>query len=257
MSEFGAPAVRRVASLVVPMCAVALIALIGPMTARASAHAALTSTTPPGDEVVDRVPSEVKLEFDESVEVVDGGVRVFGPSDDRVDRGVVQTLDGGLTVVAPIDDPGIQGTYTVSWRVLPEGSPHLDGTAATPVTLEPVDDDGRFRATVEFPSAGTWTVRFTAITPEATVEVPQQVDPPATTTTTVARSTTTSEGESTSTSEAPADEDEDGEASKAGTFVFVAVLLILAVAALVIGRGVRQRRQLDAESPGASERQPE
>ncbi len=128
MSRFGAPAVRRVACLALPVCAIALLVLISPMAAPASAHATLVSTTPPGDEVIERVPSEVRLDFDEGVEVVDGGVRVFGPSGERVDRGLTETRDGGRTVVAPIDDPGTQGTYTVSWRVLSEDSHNLSGS---------------------------------------------------------------------------------------------------------------------------------
>lgn len=135
-----------------------------------------------------------------------------------------------------------------------------DGTAQTPVTLDPVDDDGRFAATVEFSSPGAWTVRFTAITPEATLEVPQQIDPPPTTTSTAAPSTTSSEaGVPTTATDAPEDEDEDedGEASKAGTIVFVAVMLVLAAGAIALGRRQRQRRQAGTEASETTEGQPE
>ena len=133
-----------------------------------------------------------------------------------------------------------------------------DGTAQTPVTLEPVDDDGRFAATVEFSSPGAWTVRFTAITPEATLEVAQQIDPPPTTTSTAAPSTTSSEaGVPTTATDAPDDDDEDGEASKAGTIVFVAVMVVLAAGAVALGRRQRQRRQARADTSEATEGQPE
>lgn len=141
--------------------------------------------------------------------------------------------------------------------VVPVGA---DGTAQTPVTLEPVDDDGRFAATVEFSSPGAWTVRFTAITPEATLEVAQQIDPPPTTTSTAAPSTTSSEaGVPTTATDAPEDEDEDedGEASKAGTIVFVAVMLVLAAGAIALGRRQRQRRQAGTEASETTEGQPE
>ncbi|MBL8778325.1 MAG: copper resistance protein CopC/CopD [Acidimicrobiales bacterium] len=128
MSKSGAPAFPRAACLTLLACAAALIAFIGPMAAPVSAHATLVSTTPPGDELIDRVPADVQLVFDEAVEVVDGGVRVFGPSGERVDRGLAETRDGGRTVLAAIDDPGIQGTYTVSWRVLSEDSHNLSGS---------------------------------------------------------------------------------------------------------------------------------
>ncbi len=131
-----------------------------------------------------------------------------------------------------------------------------DDTAQTPVTLEPVDDDGRFAATVEFSSPGAWTVRFTSITPEATLEVPQQVDPPSTTTSTAAPSTTSSEAVvRTTATDPPEDEnkDEDGEASKAGTVVFVAVALVLASGAIALGRRQRQRRQAGTETSETTE----
>lgn len=128
MSKLGAPAFARVVCLALSVCASALVALLGPMAAPVSAHATLVATNPPADELLDRVPVEVRLEFDEGVEVVDGGVRVFGPSGDRVDRGLAETRDGGRVVLATIDDPGTQGTYTVSWRVLSEDSHNLSGS---------------------------------------------------------------------------------------------------------------------------------
>jgi len=42
--------------------------------------------------------------------------------------------------------------------------------AQTPVVLDPIDQDGRYSAVVGFTGAEPWTVRFTAISPSATVE---------------------------------------------------------------------------------------
>ena len=132
-----------------------------------------------------------------------------------------------------------------------------DGTARTPVTLEPVDDDGRFEGTIEFPGPGAWPVRFTSIAPPATLEVPQQVAPPATTTTMSGEATSTTAGEAATsttvddatgdTSDDTADEDGDGGPSAAGSALFVAVLLLLAGAALVLGRRMRQRSRGQAD----------
>lgn len=171
--------------------------------------------------------------------------------------------EGGGTITVessePVDGAAVRYVARVIWNN--DGHPAAaadttmtaapigpDGTAVAPVTLEPVDDDGRFAATVEFPSPGAWTVRFTVITPAATLELPQQIDPPATTTTSAAPSTTTSERGSTTTTEVPVDE--DSEASKAGTFVFLSVLVVLAGSAFVIARQVRRRHQHGAGSPG-------
>lgn len=56
-----------------------------------------------------------------------------------------------------------------------------DGTTLTPVTLRPLDNDGRYEGAVEFPEPGNWTVRFTAIEPTGTLEQPQSVVQPTTT----------------------------------------------------------------------------
>ena len=108
--------------------------LVGPLASRADAHATLVGTAPADDEVVDRVPAQVELTFDEPVEVVEGGIKVIDPSGDRADRGRVETSDDGAVLVVPIDGGGSgagaggQGTYTVAWRVVSEDSHNLSGT---------------------------------------------------------------------------------------------------------------------------------
>jgi hypothetical protein len=56
-----------------------------------------------------------------------------------------------------------------------------DGTQLTPVPLAPADADGRYSGAVEYPAAGAWTVRITAIDPTGTIEQPQDVVATATT----------------------------------------------------------------------------
>ena len=56
-----------------------------------------------------------------------------------------------------------------------------DGTTLTPVTLAPADDDGRYAGVVEYPEAGSWTVRFTSIDPTGTAERNEEIAAPATT----------------------------------------------------------------------------
>ena len=104
--------------------AVVLLAIVvsaGP----ASAHATLIATVPAGDELLDDVPATVQLQFDEPVDVVDGGVRVFGPDGGRVDQGRVEVE--GSTLVVPIDAAG-EGTYTVAWRALSEDNHNLESS---------------------------------------------------------------------------------------------------------------------------------
>ena len=56
-----------------------------------------------------------------------------------------------------------------------------DGTQLTPVTLPPVDDEGRYAGVVEYPSPGAWTVRITSIDPTGSLEQAQEVTAPPTT----------------------------------------------------------------------------
>lgn len=95
--------------------------------APAGAHATLIGTTPAADALVDAVPDQVELQFDEPVETVDDAVQVFGPGGDRVDLGAVELVDGGATLRAPVDADD-QGTYTVAWRVSSEDSHTLSGS---------------------------------------------------------------------------------------------------------------------------------
>ena len=56
-----------------------------------------------------------------------------------------------------------------------------DGTELTPVTLAPVDDEGRYANAIDFGSPGTWMVRFTSSDPAATTEVTATVEAAAAT----------------------------------------------------------------------------
>ncbi|MBL8778326.1 MAG: hypothetical protein JNK12_20475 [Acidimicrobiales bacterium] len=177
--------------------------------------------------------------------------------------------EGGGTIAVdtaePTDDGAIRYVVRLTWNN--DGHPAAaglttitavavgaDGSALTPVTLEPLDD-GRFAATVEFPDPGDWTVRFTAVSPEATLERPQQVDPSPTTTLSPAPTTSASEAPAPTTTATPdgEDEDEDGDASKAGTVVFVVVLVIFVAGAVLLGIRMRRQGQSDAGRSGTAE----
>lgn len=55
------------------------------------------------------------------------------------------------------------------------------GEQLTPVTLDPVDDDGRYAGVVEYPGRGSYTVRITSIDPTGTVERSETVTASAST----------------------------------------------------------------------------
>src|SRR5215207_9170632 len=50
----------------------------------AGAHASLQSTRPGADELLTTAPTEIRLTFDEPVEIALGGVEVLSPEGDRV-----------------------------------------------------------------------------------------------------------------------------------------------------------------------------
>ncbi|HAS11248.1 MAG TPA: hypothetical protein DCS55_12150 [Acidimicrobiaceae bacterium] len=119
------------------------------------------------------------------------------------------------------------------------------GTPATPVPMQFEGDDGRYSGTITYPSSGTWTVRFTSVSPSSTMEIVEEVAAPA-------PSATTSSTPSTTTTTAPADvddvqperaapvTDDDGGGGMVG-LLLAASLAIVAVGAVVALRTRRSR----------------
>lgn len=129
--------------------------------------------------------------------------------------------DGILTVVSATPS-GTSSTITV--RLTFEGDGHpVDGATVTVVaddgaggTIDPVPmtaagSPGEYRATLEFPTAGSWNVRVTAVSPSATVTIPQEITAPASTSTAPpvtpdeAPTSTAADAASTETTDAPVD----------------------------------------------------
>lgn len=94
--------------------------------ATAAAHATLQATTPEADQLLGTPPSEIRLVFDEPVEVSLGGIEVLTPDGDRLDA-PAEVLDGGLEVVVPFEGSE-RGTYTVGWRAVSEDGHPISGS---------------------------------------------------------------------------------------------------------------------------------
>jgi hypothetical protein len=133
-----------------------------------------------------------------------------------------------------------------------------DGAPQTPIAMTPVDDDGRFEATVEMTQPGAWRIQFTSVSPVATVDHPVEVAAPTTTSTT-ATTTTAEEGEDSAASGSGSEEetaadptasrasDEDDDSS--GGAIALIVIAIGVVAALAIaGYSILRRRGTAAGS---------
>ncbi|MFD8543490.1 copper resistance CopC/CopD family protein [Streptomyces sp. NPDC059649] len=123
------PRPRRSAVLRVLLVAVALAGALFGGAAPASAHAALTGSTPAQGSVVDQAPEQVTLTFSEGVAMGDDSIRVLDPRGKRVDRGTLRNLCSGSTVKYGTGlPPGLgDGTYTVAWQAVSADSHPVSG----------------------------------------------------------------------------------------------------------------------------------
>ncbi len=120
---------RRSAALRLLVVAVALAGALFTAAAPASAHAALTGSTPAQGSVVDRAPEQVTLTFSEGVAMGDDSIRVLDPQGKRVDRGKLRNLCSGSIVKYGAGlPPGLRdGTYTVAWQAVSADSHPVSG----------------------------------------------------------------------------------------------------------------------------------
>jgi copper transport protein len=112
----------------------------------AQAHSALVETKPASRDVIQAVPREIVLTFNEPVKVAFGGVKIFGPDGRRIDGGRVRT-DGARLIVRP--DARAAGTYAVAWRVVSADSHPVRGAFTFDVRTASTDN----RALTEAKSA--------------------------------------------------------------------------------------------------------
>ncbi|MFF3271911.1 copper resistance protein CopC [Streptomyces chrestomyceticus] len=125
----GAPRARRSSALRLLVLAAALLGALFGGAAPASAHAALTGSTPAQGSVVRSAPEQVTLTFSEGVAMSDDSVRVLDPQGKRVDRGKLRDLCSGETVKYGAGlPPGLpDGTYTVAWQAVSADSHPVSG----------------------------------------------------------------------------------------------------------------------------------
>ena len=118
---------RRLLSVLGTLLAALLCALsfgAGP----ASAHAALTSTSPGEGAVVKSAPGDVALTFTEGVLLGRDAVRVLDPKGKRVDAGKAAHVDGKASTATVALRSGLpKGTYTVAWKAVSEDSHPVSG----------------------------------------------------------------------------------------------------------------------------------
>ncbi|WP_327688792.1 FixH family protein [Streptomyces tubercidicus] len=123
---------RRSAVLRLLVVALALAGtLLGGLggAAPASAHAALTGSTPAQGSVADRAPEQVTLTFSEGVAMGDDSIRVLDPQGKRVDEKKLRNLSSDRVVKYGAGLPsGLRdGTYTVAWQAVSADSHPVSG----------------------------------------------------------------------------------------------------------------------------------
>ncbi|MFJ2111744.1 MULTISPECIES: copper resistance protein CopC [unclassified Streptomyces] len=99
------------------------------LSGTASAHAALTGSTPEDGAVVATAPQDITLTFSEQVAMGDDSIRVLDPDSKRVDDKKIRDLSSGSTIRYGIGlNSGLgKGTYTVSWRAVSVDSHPIAG----------------------------------------------------------------------------------------------------------------------------------
>lgn len=118
----------RTASRARRLAVVSLAAFAALMVAAApaSAHAVLVDSDPSEGSALQEPPPEVVLQFNEPVELVEGGLRVHDEGADRVDDGITRDGTGGTVAVALPDDLP-DGGYLVVYRVISQDSHPVSG----------------------------------------------------------------------------------------------------------------------------------
>ena len=99
------------------LLAVLVAALLAAWATPAAAHAYLVSADPADGDVLDEAPEEVRLTFNEPVEVPSDGLRVL---DDAADAARVEVVDDGdpSTLTGALPDGLSDGGYVISYRVI-------------------------------------------------------------------------------------------------------------------------------------------
>lgn len=122
MTPTGRRGVARVAAVVLTAAALA----VGMWPTSVSAHAALESSTPSANSVLESSPPEIVLDFDEEVESSLATIQLFDGDGGTVDVGVPAAGDDATVVTASL--PTLEdGIYAVIWRVTSADGHSIDG----------------------------------------------------------------------------------------------------------------------------------
>jgi putative copper export protein/methionine-rich copper-binding protein CopC len=148
------------------LAAALLLGLVLLMPALAAAHQRLLGTEPARDSVVTTVPRELRLSFDEPVEVAFTRIDLAGPDGNAVALGTPRLhADSATVLVVPIEGRLQPGAYSVQWA-----SSSRDGHPVRGEYGFTIADDAAGLEPLHEPHGGEYGAGVTA---------PGQADPPA------------------------------------------------------------------------------
>ncbi len=111
------PDPRRTPLRLLPALAGALL-LLGLWAVPASAHAVVTSSSPYDGQVLAEAPSEVRVDFSESVSIDLGGLTVVDTEGNEVQQGDASLEGGGRILRVAVELDLAEGTYVANYRVV-------------------------------------------------------------------------------------------------------------------------------------------
>ncbi|MFM6850494.1 MAG: copper resistance CopC/CopD family protein [Terrabacter sp.] len=114
---------RRLLRLLVTALALAFSAIV--LATPAWAHAELVNSTPANGTRLEAAPPTVELTFTESVDLVDGGLRLLDGAGATV--ATPEPVASGRTVTWPMPSTLGKGAYVVTWRVVSSDGHPVDG----------------------------------------------------------------------------------------------------------------------------------
>lgn len=149
---------RRTAAALAALGALAWLAAGLASAGPAHAHAALASSDPAADEVLDAAPDEITLVFTEQI-APPAFVTVHGPDEAEISTGEVRVGNG--VVKRSMDDAG-EGTYTVAYRVVSADGHPISGQyefavgapSSAAAASEPADEDADNSSALLFGAIG-------------------------------------------------------------------------------------------------------
>jgi copper transport protein len=114
----------------------------------AFAHAELLSSSPANQELLTESPTEIGLQFTESVDPIEPGIRLIAADGDHVEIGAVDQSAGTDRMRAAVPATLADGTYVVAWQAVSADSHRVRGSftfsVGVPSAVAPGVVDGLF-----------------------------------------------------------------------------------------------------------------